>query len=256
MSTMRTLLFAALTLAPLSALAQTIYTWTDETGEVHYTDSLTGVPQGVKVDTTEGAELSVVQIEKDRGSGKEVGESEVRPQVAVAPASRTPYRDVHLSVITGDELNEYAWRGRFRSAYGDVARLEDEIAVDQKRMNEGLGGPSYLCGTPMPYQAQPQPYRAMDQVSAMEARATVRPTPGIGVPDTNAAAPQQNYRGRGGYGYNSYNTGCIATPSPEYERLRGNIEKNTAALKRAKDSLDDLDREASHHGVPREWRRP
>ncbi len=55
---MRTL--AALLLLSSTANAQTIYRWTDKKGEVHYTDEVSTVPKGAKLETTEGEELMVV----------------------------------------------------------------------------------------------------------------------------------------------------------------------------------------------------
>lgn len=55
---MRTL--AALLLLSTAANAQTIYRWTDKKGEVHYSDDMSTVPKGAKLETTEGEELMVV----------------------------------------------------------------------------------------------------------------------------------------------------------------------------------------------------
>jgi Domain of unknown function (DUF4124) len=262
MRLMRTLL-TALCLASTAASAQTIYTWTDETGTVHYTDTLSSVPQGVKVDTTQGEELSIVSSD---ASGDE-GASAQKPQV-VAQAPQPPARPgiVATSVITGEPLDEYQWRGRFRTAHAEVQSLEDELAIDKKRLAEPGGyGPGILCGGgygygggTIPTAQVPQAYRATSQIAAMQARATLQPAPGVTLSGeaTVRTAPVPPPVTTG-YGYRGgYLPSCIATPNPDYERMRDRVERNTAALKRAKDALDDLDRQASHHGVPREWRRP
>ncbi|MDP2270695.1 MAG: DUF4124 domain-containing protein [Archangium sp.] len=55
---MRTL--AALLVFSTAANAQQIYRWTDKKGEAHYTDDVSTVPKGAKLETTEGEELMVV----------------------------------------------------------------------------------------------------------------------------------------------------------------------------------------------------
>ncbi len=56
---MRRLALAVAVLAA-PASAQAVYRWTDQHGEVHYTDDPSTVPRGVKVETTEGEALTVV----------------------------------------------------------------------------------------------------------------------------------------------------------------------------------------------------
>lgn len=253
---MRPALGALVLLLAPGAGAQTIYTWVDESGTVHYTDSLSSVPEGVKVDTTAGDELAIVQVESE----KEEGQAAEKPRpAAAAPA---PQRGSGwVSAITGEPLDEYAWRGRFRAAHAEVQNLEDELAMDQRRVNDSAHygyGPGILCGPGyLAPSAAPPAYRAVDQRAAMQARATIRPAPGVTITgDAQVRTAPVPPPGHSGYGWRGYGATCLATPSPDYERLRDRIERNTQALKRAKEALDDLDRQASHHGVPREWRKP
>lgn len=256
MRPMRPAFGALLLLLSTAASAQTIYTWVDETGTVHYTDTLSSVPEGVKVDTTVGAELAIVQVESD----KEEGQVVEKPRAAAsAPA---PQRGSGwVSAITGEPLDEYAWRGRFRAAHAEVQNLEDELAMDKKRINESASygyGPGILCGPGyLAPGAAPQAYRAVDPLAAMQARATIRPAPGVTITgDAQVRTAPVPPAGYAGYAHRGYGASCIATPSPDYERLRDRIERNTQALKRAQEALGDLERQASHHGVPREWRKP
>lgn len=256
-------LLSALCLVSTAASAQTIYTWTDETGTVHYTDTLSSVPQGVKVDTTRGEELSVVSSDS---SGEEPQPAQKQQVVAQAPQPASRPGIIPTSVITGEPLDEYQWRGRFRSAHAEVQSLEDELAIDKKRLAEPVGyAPGMICGGgygygTIPTARVPQAYRPNTQIAGMQARATINPAPGVsitGEAQVGAAAPVPPPVTTYGHGYRGgFVPNCIATPSPDYERLKDKVERNTAALKRAKDALDDLDRSASHHGVPREWRRP
>jgi hypothetical protein len=251
----------ALCLAANAAAAQTIYTWVDEDGTVNYSDTLSGVPQGVKVDTTKGQDFALINVEQE---GKEEGQVVQRPAAPAPAPVRTNNASGYISAITGEPLDEYQWRSRFRVALAEVNSLEDDLAIDKKRLNDPASygyGPGVLCGGypggTLPQ--QPPPYRAQGQMAAMQARATIQPAPGVTVTGdaklvngTPAPPPGVQHRGVQSPGYYG---GCIATPSPDYERLKDKIERNSAALKRAQEALADLERLASHHGVPREWRK-
>lgn len=49
-----------LALVVTALLGQTVYEWTDASGETHYTDDPSSVPKGVKARTTGGDDISVV----------------------------------------------------------------------------------------------------------------------------------------------------------------------------------------------------
>lgn len=57
-----------LTLVLTLLVGQTIYVWTDKSGEDHYTDDLSSIPKGVKVRTTEGEPIDMIST---KGSEKE-----------------------------------------------------------------------------------------------------------------------------------------------------------------------------------------
>lgn len=86
---MRTLA-GVLVLVSTAVSAQTIYRWTDKKGEVHYTDDLSAVPRGAKLETTAGEELMIEP-----------------PRPATPPPSPTPSqgelrRTIEITTPTGE----------------------------------------------------------------------------------------------------------------------------------------------------------
>jgi hypothetical protein len=49
--------------------------------------------------------------------------------------------------------------------------------------------------------------------------------------------------------------GCLGFADPRWERARQKLAEDRAALVRAREALDELERRASAQAIPREWRR-
>ena len=118
---------ATLTLLILSQ----VYTWTDASGSQHFTDSLESIPRGVKVRTTEGAEIS--QIGRDQKKDEKKDE-------AVVVAKPTP---------VDESAREDLWRKRFRDARRRIEDLQADIESDRSKVEEVDGLPvsaNLYCG--------------------------------------------------------------------------------------------------------------
>ena len=95
--------------------AQSVYRWTDASGELHYTNDRSQIPKGTKVETTEGAELA---------------------QVPAPPPVRTPANGAAAPDTSVEQANaERLWRGRFTAAHERIRQLEAEIASDQRKVD-------------------------------------------------------------------------------------------------------------------------
>jgi hypothetical protein len=107
-----------------------VYSWTDKSGVEHFTDDLKSLPRGVKVRTTEGAEISRIENEVKKA------------QVVQAPVAQPQQQRLANS---GDpavpSVSEEVWRRLFRDARNKVINLEDEIESDRKKVEEVNGLP-------------------------------------------------------------------------------------------------------------------
>lgn len=212
-----------------TALAQ-VYTWTDKDGVTHFTDNPGSVPANVKAKVTEGAEISTVALQKE----------EPRSVVKTAAPANTP-------VVEADPNRaEREWRAAFREANERIARLQDEIEVDRKKVEDVNGLPvaaRYQClygygggwvvpggGSSVTISGQAGLGGGV-QGSVVVQNQVVVPNPGV------VTAP------------------CVFTLNPEFERAKERLELNRKALVRAKADLSELERRAGFEGVPREWRR-
>jgi hypothetical protein len=105
----------------LLVLAQ-VYVWTDAKGEAHYTDDRASIPKGVKVRTTEGAEVSVVEATRTparRASPR----GEVADTCATAKAQVERLEGKLDEAKKKAELNRLIWNGdcqAVRSQYGEA----------------------------------------------------------------------------------------------------------------------------------------
>ncbi|MBL8940064.1 MAG: DUF4124 domain-containing protein [Archangium sp.] len=215
-----------------TALAQ-VYTWTDKDGVTHFTDNPGSVPANVKAKVTEGSEISTVSLPKADERPADKAAVVVKP-VVVEPSD--PNRA------------EREWRAAFREANERVARLQDEIEVDRKKVEDvnglpvaaryqclyGYGGgwvvPGGVSGSSVSFTGQAGLGGGV-QGSVVVQNQVVVPNPGV------VTAP------------------CVFTLNPEFERAKERLELNRKALVRAKADLSELERRAGFEGVPREWRR-
>jgi hypothetical protein len=201
-------------------LAQgTVYVWTDKSGLDHFTDDLNSIPRGVKVRTTEGAEISSITTEKPK-----------TPAIvaAVSPAPSQP---------AVPSTSEQTWRQL-------VIVLEEDIEADRKQVEEVNGLPvmaRFTCATGGFY-AQPI-------VSTGTVVITGQPFPGVGVGATVTGTTIV------GQQIPLYAAPCYFGFNPEYERIRERLGKNRRELVRAREDLADLERRASFEAVPLHWRR-
>src|SRR5436190_23882581 len=95
-------------------MSQTIYTWTDARGVQHYTDDASSIPGDAKVSTAVGEELSNI----------------TPPKTAQQPVP------IAVEERRNDRNEEEYWRREFRTVKDKVRTLEDEIAVDQKKVDD------------------------------------------------------------------------------------------------------------------------
>lgn len=258
---MRHVVLMALSMASV-AWAQTIYTWTDSRGTVHYTDDPSTIPAKAKVKTTEGGELS------------QMGPPPERPAPQEAP-SREPSSSAGVETKSDEEY----WRKEFRAANEKVRSLEDELSVDQRKVDDPsrmpMGG-TYYCqpGFYSPGFVAPrsgQFNRAQTNFGAAlnvplggGGSLNVNANVGASVRRGSSVAPFAGYGAYGGsssfgYGYGGYGVGvggpCWYQMDGQYAYTRDRIERTRAALARAKEELADLDRRAANASVPLEWRR-
>lgn len=173
------ILLAALTCFGTAAAAQTIYRWTDKRGEVHYTDTPSTAPAGVKVETTEGEELMVVPaptpppalvvLPSAPRSARDAG-------APTPPAQRGPVevRLTRVEVELSPEDRRYIEEGLRAAAasprlaaWGPLRQsVEVEIASAEHMKAEAFGMARGLnlmllrapketrfCGRPLPYEA-------------------------------------------------------------------------------------------------------
>lgn len=219
------LLFALVAAGPVTA--QTIYRWVDAKGVTHYTDNLQSVPAGLKATTTDGEEISTVGTP---------------PPVAVSKAP-TPAAAPPVPSAAPDDA-ERRWRSDFRAAKERVRSLEDEIAVDQRKVNDPSRMPmtgTWQCGGWPSLQPSRGSLGVTGQARVPGGAVTVTGQTQYVAPATPVTA------GWGGP--------CWYAMNGEYQQAKDRLERNQLALKRAQDDLADLERRAANEAVPFDWRR-
>ncbi|MDP2271002.1 MAG: DUF4124 domain-containing protein [Archangium sp.] len=209
-------------LLALMVMQGTVYSWTDKSGVEHFTDDLAAIPRGVKVRTTEGAEIS--RIDSDVAKNP-------RP-VAVPPTTQPAV----------PSTSEQAWRQLFRTARTRVIELEEEIESDRKKVEEVNGLPvrsGFICNTGF----YNQPMVTTGVV------VNGQPLPGLGVSATVTGTTVIHQQ------VPLYASPCFFSFNPEFERIRERLDKNRREVVRAREELADLERRASFEAVPLHWRR-
>lgn len=130
-------------------LAQ-IYTWTDKSGEVHYTDDPATIPKGVKAKTTEGEDITTVEAAPRSAPPRTTRQS----SSASSGASRESKRDA----------DEQYWRSSFRNARERIASLQAQVDADQQVVGDN---PLQVWGVSRGYRG-----RVRNQNAEIEARLT------------------------------------------------------------------------------------
>ena len=233
MAAMRTYL---LVLLSLPAAAQTIYKWTDARGTVHYTDDPNSVPNNATLTTTEGAELTNIE----------------------APKSQAPAATVQASAsaqAADDRAAEQQWRAEFRQINEKIHRLEDEIAVDKKIVDD----PRRL---PMTGQYQCAPYFGGGTPFYSGSSSTFSGSASFGFPVGSGSFTLGGHvlsktPSTFGPALPSYVASgpCWYQPDGEYQRTVNRLERSKLELARAKEELHELEVRAANAAVPFEWRR-
>jgi hypothetical protein len=229
----------------------TIYAWTDKAGVEHFTDDLSTIPKGVKVRTTDGADISLMVV-TDKDGKKEEKPAAPAP-VVVAPAGPE-----------APSAAEQTWRQLFRAARNKVTVLEEEIEADRLKVEEVSGLPmsfGFNCGYGGGFYGGGfyPGGRVVAPINSTGVAVTVtgQPMPNVNVggtvTGTTVIAPPRFV----GSPYPSYAYGapCGFAFSPEYAMIRDRLDRNRRELPRAREELADLERRAANDAVPLHWRR-
>ena len=120
---MRHALLVLLLAAPV--FAQTVYEWTDEAGDVHYTDDPSTIPKKAKTRTTQGAEISTMKWD--------------RPAPAPVPPS------VDAGVPTAAPAVVKPERNLCAEGKAKIAELEQTIADTKRRDEERMAEQRNRC---------------------------------------------------------------------------------------------------------------
>ncbi len=204
-----------------------VYSWTDSAGVEHFTDDPASVPRGVKVRTTEGAEISRID-----GPVK-------KPVIAaVAPPPSEP---------AAPSTSEETWRRLFKEARTRVVVLEEDIEADRKKVEEVNGLPIHAqFNCQGGWWAGPQVVIVNQGAVGLTAAGQVAPGLTVTGQVTGTTVVRQHPVGF---------APCVFTTNPEVERVRERLEKNRREVVRAREDLADLERRASFEAVPLHWRR-
>lgn len=211
-------LAAALVAVP--AVAQTVYSWEDADG-VHYTDDPSQVPK------------------KTKKVGATTYQVDNRPRATPAATPVATQRSPGLTAEPSRpaaKLDERGWRDRFVTATRRITTLEQGIKALQAAL-------------PPRTECVPQPLIPVGTVQVGQQQgAPITTTPGQQVVTNNGYTTVVN-------GNRVYSPAARCQVNAEYDRINREIELKRVELRDAQTDLEQLDRQASYDGVPREWRR-
>lgn len=232
---------ASLLVVVASVTSAQVYTWTDKDGVAHFTDNASSVPAHVKAKVTAGDDISTVTL------------AETKPVVqAPSPGAPAP------AAAQDPGRSEREWRAAFHDVNERIARLEDEVEADRKKVEDVNGmpvGARYQCLNGYGYGygwGAPGVGFVQGGGTSVSVSGTSQGVPGFTV-GVGVGAAQTNQVVVANSGVMT--TPCIFVLNPEFERAKERLELNRKALTRAKTELADLDRRAGFEAVPREWRR-
>ena len=147
------LLAVPVVLLAAPALAQTVYEWTDESGDVHYTDDRSTIPKNAKVRTTQGDDIGVVHVgprtsaqpARDAGaSPKDAPRPDAGPVDAGAPRPARNLCTEHRARLTELEA-AIPEAKRAADAYVD----EQRAACQQRLLAQGASGYASCMAEPL-----------------------------------------------------------------------------------------------------------
>jgi hypothetical protein len=110
----------------LPAAAQEFYSWIDEQGVVHYTDDLSSVPEAQRATarTTRGADVG--QLPSKKPSAPPPKDAVPSEHLQDSPPAPPPPEQVPDT--------EQTWRAKFRDVHQRISRVERQIEVDEKEL--------------------------------------------------------------------------------------------------------------------------
>jgi len=112
------------------ARSQSVYTWVDDDGSVHYTDDPALVPENkkLKARTTHGADIGRVP----RATPASRGDPDEAPPPAPAKLEKEKASSPRSSESSG--AREETWRGKFKDVRHQIERLNAQIEADRKEL--------------------------------------------------------------------------------------------------------------------------
>jgi len=223
-----------------SVASAQVFTWVDTDGVAHFTDNPSSVPAHVKARVTAGDDISTVTLAETKPVAVQV----TSPGAPASIAAQDPGRA------------EREWRAAFHDVNERIARLEDEIEADRKKVEDVNGlpvGARYQCLNGYGFGWGAPGFGVVQGGgTSISVGGTSQGIPGfavgvgVGVTQTTQVLVANS---------GVMTTPCIFVLNPEFEHAKERLELNRKALTRAKTELADLDRRAGFEAVPREWRR-
>jgi len=132
-----------------------IYKWTDQAGEVHYTNDLTSPPGDTVLTPVTGDDVSVISVDRPAPAREDKRQQlEQRRAEAAARQAEAEADAAQAKADAAQALSESYWRGAFQNARTKVQQLQDELEQTQALFESnglpvnfrvyGLGGGCFL----------------------------------------------------------------------------------------------------------------